>query len=132
VRRLNEEFNTTIFLTTQYLEEADQLADRIAIIDEGRLIAEGTADELKGMIGGERIELTFSDETATERVREAFGGTVEKGKLILPSTGMETLSQVVRHLDEHQLTAETRFVKQQSLDDVLIRRTGQAYEKEGE
>ncbi|WP_051004050.1 ATP-binding cassette domain-containing protein [Exiguobacterium antarcticum] len=130
VRRLNEEYGTTIFLTTQYLEEADQLADRIAIINEGKLIAEGTATELKAMNGAERIEVVLEDDRATEAFRQAFAGRLEKGMILLPSEGTETLKQVVRYLDEHQLTARSLVVKQPSLDDVFIQLTGQAYKEE--
>ena len=67
----------TIFLTTQYLEEADQLADRIAILDRGKLIAEGTADELKRRIPGGHIKLRFADEHGLDFAARALGGTSE-------------------------------------------------------
>ena len=130
VRRLNEEYGTTIFLTTQYLEEADQLADRIAIINDGKLIAEGTAAELKAMNGAERIEVVLEDESASEAFRAAFSGRIEKETVLLPSDGTETLKQVVRYLDDHQLTARSLVVKQPSLDDVFIQLTGQAYKED--
>ena len=130
VRRLNEEYGTTIFLTTQYLEEADQLADRIAIINDGKLIAEGTAAELKARNGTERIEVMLEGEQSAEAFRQAFNGRIEKGLVIVPSSGTETLKQVVRYLDEQQVTALSLVVKQPSLDDVFIQLTGQAYKKE--
>lgn len=130
VRRLNEEYGTTIFLTTQYLEEADQLADRIAIINDGKLIAEGTAAELKARNGTERIEVMLEGEQSAEAFRQAFNGRIEKGLIIVPSSGTETLKQVVRYLDEQQVTARSLVVKQPSLDDVFIQLTGQAYKEE--
>ena len=130
VRRLNEEYGTTIFLTTQYLEEADQLADRIAIINDGKLIAEGTAAELKALNGTERIEVVLEGEQSNEAFRQAFDGRIEKGLIILPSHGTETLKQVVRYLDEQHVTARSLVVKQPSLDDVFIQLTGQAYKEE--
>jgi ABC-2 type transport system ATP-binding protein len=130
VRRLNEEYGTTIFLTTQYLEEADQLADRIAIINDGKLIAEGTAAELKAMNGAERIEVVLEDQSASEAFRAAFSGRIEKEIVLLPSAGTETLKQVVRYLDDHHLTARSLIVKQPSLDDVFIQLTGQAYKED--
>jgi len=130
VRRLNEEYGTTIFLTTQYLEEADQLADRIAIINDGKLIAEGTAAELKARNGTERIEVMLEGEQSAEAFRQAFNGRIEKGLVIVPSSGTETLKQVVRYLDEQQVTARSLVVKQPSLDDVFIQLTGQAYKEE--
>ncbi len=130
VRRLNEEYGTTIFLTTQYLEEADQLADRIAIINDGKLIAEGTAAELKAMNGAERIEVVLEDQSASEAFRAAFSGRIEKEIVLLPSAGTETLKQVVRYLDDHHLTARSLVVKQPSLDDVFIQLTGQAYKED--
>jgi len=130
VRRLNEEYGTTIFLTTQYLEEADQLADRIAIINDGKLIAEGTAAELKALNGTERIEVVLEGEQSSEAFRQAFDGRIEKGLIILPSNGTETLKQVVRYLDEQHVTARSLVVKQPSLDDVFIQLTGQAYKEE--
>lgn len=129
VRRLNEEYGTTIFLTTQYLEEADQLADRIAIINEGKLIAEGTAAELKATSGEERIEVVLENEQAMQALSEHFGGRIEKTAVILPSSGTESLKNVVRYLDEHQLTAQSLLVKQPSLDDVFIKLTGQVYKE---
>ncbi|WP_373954118.1 ATP-binding cassette domain-containing protein [Exiguobacterium acetylicum] len=130
VRRLNEEFGTTIFLTTQYLEEADQLADRIAIINEGQLIAEGTAAELKAANGEERIELTLAEKENERIVLETFAGRQEKDRLVIPSRGTETLRAVVRFLDERKMVATSLVVKQPSLDDVFIRLTGQAYKEE--
>lgn len=130
VRRLNEEYGTTIFLTTQYLEEADQLADRIAIINDGKLIAEGTAAELKAMNGAERIEVVLEDQSASEAFRAVFSGRIEKEIVLLPSAGTETLKQVVRYLDDHHLTARSLVVKQPSLDDVFIQLTGQAYKED--
>lgn len=127
VRRLNEEFGTTIFLTTQYLEEADELADRIAIINHGKIVSEGTADALKRLVGGETIAMMFSSSEEASAAATLLGH---------PATGQHlafelvdyTLMEVVRLLDEQKLQPERLTVKQPSLDDVFLKVTGESYE----
>lgn len=127
VRRLNQEFGTTIFLTTQYLEEADELADRIAIINHGKIVSEGTADELKRLVGGETIAMTFQDATDAEQAAERFGHEAE-GTNVSFELKQYTLMDVIRSLDEAGLQPERLTVKQPSLDDVFLKVTGESYE----
>ena len=127
VRRLNQEFGTTIFLTTQYLEEADELADRIAIINHGKIVSEGTADELKRLVGGETIAMTFHEEVDAERAAERFGHEAE-GTNVSFELKQYTLMDVIRSLDEAGLQPERLTVKQPSLDDVFLKVTGESYE----
>lgn len=127
VRRLNQEFGTTIFLTTQYLEEADELADRIAIIHHGKIVVEGTAEELKQTVGGESITLAFHTEAEAQAAAELFG-QVATGPSLVFELRDYTLTDVVRKLDEQGLQSERLTVKQPSLDDVFLKVTGESYE----
>ena len=103
---------TTVFLTTQYLEEADHLADQIAVIDKGRVIAAGTADDLKAQIGGERLELTLAPgsdlNTALYALRPYRSGEIhadaDARHLAVPVTqGAQHLAAIVRDLDAAQI-----------------------------
>ncbi|MEU0896894.1 ATP-binding cassette domain-containing protein [Streptomyces massasporeus] len=121
---------TTVLLTTQYLEEADQLADRISVVDAGRVIAEGTADELKAETGGDRIDVILR-----------HAGQLEAAVALLPLTGvsvdadrrllsapvtdrMEALSGVVRALQEAGIEAEDVALRRPTLDEVFLHLTG--------
>jgi ABC-2 type transport system ATP-binding protein len=122
---------TTVLLTTQYLDEADQLAKRIAVIDRGRLIAEGTAEELKDKMGGSVVELHITDEDRTRALdaMNAISNEVvfeESRKVLrLPAPdGSQTLVQVVRGLDEAGITAQDVALRKPSLDDVFLTLTG--------
>jgi ABC-2 type transport system ATP-binding protein len=128
---------TTLLLTTQYLEEADELADAIAVIDHGRIIARGTADELKSQVGGERIEVVVHDRTALEAAREilARGGAgapmldEHTRKLTVPATGGATaLVQVIRDLDDAGIVIDDIALRRPTLDDVFLALTGHAAE----
>lgn len=131
---------TTVLLTTQYLDEADQLANRIAVIDRGKLIAEGTGDELKDRMGGSVIELLVSEEDRP-RTLEAmlaisdqaqFAGTRKVIRLPAPE-GSQTLLTVVRRLDEAGITAQDVALHKPTLDDVFLTLTGRgAAEAEAE
>jgi len=130
----------TLLLTTQYLEEADQLADDIAVIDRGKVIARGTSDQLKTQIGGERLELVVaeSDLSAAKAIADRIGGTsstVDAGlrKISTPvSTGGDALIELLRELDIAKINPLDIALKRPSLDDVFLSLTGHAAEEESE
>lgn len=131
---------TTVLLTTQYLDEADQLANRIAVIDRGKLIAEGTGDELKDHMGGSVIELHVADDdrTRTMEALQAISGEVtfesSHQSIRLPAPdGPQTLLSVVRRLDENGIIAQDLGLHKPTLDDVFLALTGRgASEAESE
>ncbi len=124
----------TIFLTTQYLEEADQLADRIAVLDQGRIVAEGTADELKRRVPGSHIRLRFahtSDLDAAARLLPGATRDEDAPALRVPGEGgSKSLRQLLNRLDEHSLEAEEVSVHTPDLDDVFLSLTGHATTKD--
>ncbi len=112
---------TTILLTTQYLEEADRLADRIVLLDQGRIVASGTADALKTQIGGERIELRFADEVQLLKASGVLTGAVDQLVLNVPSDGTAAhLHQVLDVLRDNGLTPERVSSHRPTLDDVFL------------
>ncbi|MEU7745647.1 ATP-binding cassette domain-containing protein [Nonomuraea sp. NPDC049158] len=119
---------TTIFLTTQYLEEADQLADRIAVLDQGRLVAEGTADELKRRIPGSHVRLRFTDRHALDvAARVLHESTRHDDELTLRvpgDGGVRSLRALIDRLDAHSLEVEELSVHTPDLDDVFLALTG--------
>ncbi|MGO8949224.1 MAG: ATP-binding cassette domain-containing protein [Ktedonobacterales bacterium] len=126
---------TTVFLTTQYLEEADHFADQIAVIDRGRVIAHGTADELKAQIGGERLELTIAPSgdlhAAEQALRRHSSGEIqidrERRHLTVPVTqGAQNLSAILHDLDAVGTPLEDIAVRHPTLDDVFLALTGRA------
>jgi daunorubicin resistance ABC transporter ATP-binding subunit len=128
---------TTLLLTTQYLDEADQLAGRIAVIDGGRVIAEGTPAELKSSVGGQRILLTLADEadkTVAARALQPFSTTSispnGRGRLMeVPVTAADGLAtEVLRALDAAGVAVSDISVRSASLDDVFLTLTGRAAE----
>ena len=118
----------TVFLTTQYLEEADQLADRIAVLDQGRLVAQGTAAELKRQIPGSHVRLRFADPaTLDAAARVLTGATRDDEALTLQVAGdggTKSLRSLLDRLDEYSLDAEELSVHTPDLDDVFLTLTG--------
>jgi ABC-2 type transport system ATP-binding protein len=119
---------TTIFLTTQYLDEADQLADRIAVLDKGRLVAQGTPEELKRQVPGTHVRLRFADldELGTAaRVLDGAARDDQELTLRVPSDGeSRSLRALLDRLDEHMTNAKEFSVQTPDLDDVFLALTG--------
>ncbi|MGW1997408.1 ATP-binding cassette domain-containing protein [Embleya sp. NPDC001921] len=118
----------TVFLTTQYLDEADELADRIAVLHDGRIAAEGTAEELKRMIPGGHVRLRFADPVAYERAAAALHGVAcddESLSLQIPSDGSQReLRSILDRLDADDIEADELTVHTPDLDDVFFALTG--------
>ena len=129
---------TTLLLTTQYLEEADLLADDIVVIDHGRIIAQGTADQLKTQVGGERLELTVRDPAtllAARDLLEPLGvgrASLDEGRrtLLMPiSGGAQVLTEALRVLDDARIGIDDVGLRRPTLDDVFLSLTGHASEE---
>ena len=127
----------TLLLTTQYLEEADQLADEIAVIDHGKVIARGTSDALKSQVGGERLEVTVEAAQiakTTQIIEKVSGNSAHLDSAIRTisapvSTGSKALMDVLRALDEAQIHPLDIGLKRPSLDDVFMALTGHVAEE---
>jgi ABC-2 type transport system ATP-binding protein len=120
----------TVFLTTQYLEEADQLAMRIAVLDQGRIVAQGTPDELKRQVPGSHVQLRFSDGvTLAAAARVLSDSTADDAALTLrvPSDGgVKSVRALLQRLDEYSIDVEEFSVHTPDLDDVFLALTGHA------
>jgi len=134
VEKLNSE-GTTVFLTTQYLEEADQLADRVGIISAGRLVAEGTPAALKAEVGRPHLELSLADGEVDgeqcESILSRFGRPLPPRDglhLVELERGASEVGAVVRALDEAGLAVESLDLVEPTLDDVFVAKTGQHLE----
>jgi ABC-2 type transport system ATP-binding protein len=118
----------TILLTTQYLEEADRLADRIAVLDHGRLIAEGTASELKRLVPGGHIRLEFADPSELDAAARVLGDAVrgdEALALTVPGDSVASLRAVFERLDAESVSVTDLTVHTPDLDDVFMALTGE-------
>jgi ABC-2 type transport system ATP-binding protein len=138
VSGLARDEGVTVFLTTQYLEEADVLADRVGIIDRGKIVAEGTPEELKAEIGRPSVEATpaeGSERDAVARVLSRFGEEIaaQPGAVAVRlDHGAGDLADVVRELDSEGVRVTNLRLDEPSLDDVFLEKTGRSLEGEGE
>jgi ABC-2 type transport system ATP-binding protein len=118
----------TIFLTTQYLDEADHLADQIAVLNRGRIVATGTAEELKRRIPGGHVQLQFATAPALHAAADLFGlapGDEERLALKVPSDGgVPSLRQLLEQLDDARIEVEHLSIHTADLDDVFFAVTG--------
>jgi ABC-2 type transport system ATP-binding protein len=135
VRALNDE-GTTVFLTTQYLEEADQLADNVAIIDRGTIVAEGTPEALKAQIGNPHIQLQLAEGSLAEaeeicaRIGKLLPPRDARTILVEVENGAGDIPKVVRALDDAGIEVEALELVKPTLDDVFVAKTGHHLEKE--
>jgi len=139
VRRLNREHGTTIFLTTQYLEEADQLADRVAIIDGGRIVADGSPAALKAGIGDPLLTVTAAEGSSPDDIARVLGrfgrvvpGSARAGAGVRLPGGSAAMADAVRALDEEGVQFQAIDLAEPTLDDVFLACTGRHLEGAGE
>ncbi len=130
---------TSVLLTTQYLDEADQLADEIAVVDHGRVIASGTPSQLKAKVGGDQLAITMPSASLTSRAAQALaqatGATphIDEGGLrisIPAAAGASTLAVAVRELDRAGIEPDDILLRRPTLDDVFLTLTGSRAEEE--
>ena len=138
VRRLNKELGMTIFLTTQYLEEADELADRIAIIDGGQIAKSGSPAQLKASVGNESINLAFDTREMAEQARTELSEMTENIQTdrdmvrLYMSQAAQTIPAVINRLQAANLNPISLTLTQPTLDDVFLQVTGQRLSTEDE
>ncbi|MBE1589624.1 ABC-2 type transport system ATP-binding protein [Nonomuraea angiospora] len=128
ILRLRETYGTTLFLTTHYLEEADNMAERVVIIDNGRIIADGTAEQLKNDLAGDHITITTSTEEEARRAAELGGGGAADGttvRLRVPNAAA-ALPDYLRTLDGSGIKVTTAETIRPTLDDVFLALTGRS------
>ena len=138
VQRLASDRGVTVFLTTQYLEEADVLADRVGIIDHGRIVAEGTPEELKAEIGRPSVEAIPQEPAELQHMKDVlsrFGESVAgspKGASVRLAGGDAQLAEVVRALDSENIVIQELQLHAPTLDDVFLAKTGRSLEGEAD
>ena len=138
VERLAKDEGVTVFLTTQYLEEADALADRVGIIDHGKIVAEGSPAELKAQVGRPTVEVVPADPDERERAAAILGRFGEpcassaEAVAVRLRSGEADLADIVRALDAENLKVEHLQLHQPSLDDVFLAKTGRSLEGAGD
>ena len=138
VERLAKDEGVTVFLTTQYLEEADALADRVGIIDHGRIVAEGSPGALKADVGRPTVEVVpadAEDKARAAEILERFGdpcGSAPEAVAVRLRSGEADLAEIVRALDSESLKVEQLQLHQPSLDDVFLAKTGRSLEGAGD
>jgi len=136
IRKLVGE-GTTILLTTQYLEEADQLADRIVVIDGGKVIAEGTAEQLKARVGKDRLEFIFASEIELKKAQKSLGKKVvdinpnEFSLTIMVNNPNVDIREALDNLAASKISMETMTVHRPTLDDVFLSLTGKQKQTDG-
>ncbi|MBN2471430.1 MAG: ATP-binding cassette domain-containing protein [Anaerolineae bacterium] len=138
VRRLNRELGMTIFLTTQYMEEADELADDLAIIDQGQIVAAGSPGELKARLSSDAINVTFEDEATVARAQTALEGMADQMQAdrrvlrLYLDRAAEAVPAVVTRLQAADLQPIALTLTQPTLDDVFLAVTGQRFQAAAE
>jgi ABC-2 type transport system ATP-binding protein len=129
---------TTILLTTQYLEEADQLADRIVLIDGGKVIAEGTAKELKSKVGKDRLVLSFKDEKTWQNAKQILAKVIDisdenelQHTALIGSDGSD-VKKILESLESKKITISSMDIHKPTLDDVFLTLTKKPKKEEKE
>lgn len=124
----------TILLTTQYLEEADKLADRIAVLDNGKIIAEGTANQLKNRVGKERLDLIIDKKSSFEKAADALEGddirvNEQERRFSIPvDDPVKEIKKILDQMEKAEIEIESMLLHKPTLDDVFMKLTGHAAE----
>lgn len=132
VRRLNQEMGMTIFLTTQYLEEADELADRIGIIDRGKIVKTGSPSQLKASLGKESLNLAFAEKNLAEKASQLLADNVDRAQVDRDTVRLymnqvaQAIPSIINRLKQANLEPISLTLTQPTLDDVFLQVTGQA------